>query len=109
MIFAKRYLGAVAIAAGIALAGLSVPASAAPVGAAAGVSKADTASQVEQVGRRWHRRHWRGSSYDRFRYGHRRYGYYGYRRPYGYYGYGGPGIYLNIGPRWGYRRHWRRW
>ena len=104
MIFAKRYLGAVAIAAGIALAGLSVPASAAPVGAAAGVTKADTASQVEQVGRRWHRHRYYGG------YGYRRYGYYGYRRPYyGYYGYGGPGIYLNIGPRWGYRRHWRRW
>ena len=106
MIFAKRYLGAAVIAAGIALAGLSVPASAAPVGVAAGVSKADTASQVEQVGRRWHRHHhrrWGG-------YGYRRYGYYGYRRPYyGYYGYGGPGIYLNIGPRWGHRRHWRRW
>ena len=49
MIFAKRYLGAAVIAAGIALAGLSVPASAAPVGAAVGITKADTASQVEQV------------------------------------------------------------
>jgi hypothetical protein len=105
MNFARRYLGAAAIAAGIALVGLSVPASAAPVGAAAGVTKADTASQVEQVRRHWkrhrHHRRWGG-------YGHRRYGYYGYRRP--YYGYGyGPGIYLNIGPRWGHRRHWRRW
>lgn len=109
MIFAKRYLGAAAIAAGIALAGLTVPASAAPVGAAAGVTKPDASSQVEQVGRRWHR-HRGGYSYDRFR-RHRYYGgYYGYRRPYyGYYGYGGPGIYLNIGPRWGHRRHWRRW
>jgi hypothetical protein len=106
MNLAKRYLGAVAIAAGIALAGLSLPASAAPVGAAVGVNKADTASQVEQVHRRWNRhhrhRHWRG-------YGYRPY--YGYGRPYyGYGGYGyGPGIYLNIGPRWGHRRHWRRW
>lgn len=104
MNFAKRYLGAALIAAGIALAGLSVPASAAPVGAATGVSKADTASQVEQVHRRWRHRYYGG-------YGYRRYGYYGYRRPYyGYYGYG-PGIYLNFGPRWGWghRRHWRRW
>ena len=107
MIFAKRYLGAAAIAAGIALAGLTVPAGAAPVGAAVGVTKADTASQVDQVYyRRWHRHRYYGG------YGYRRYGYYGYRRPYyGYYGYGGPGIYLSIGPRWGWghRRHWRRW
>jgi hypothetical protein len=107
MIFAKRYLGAAAIAAGIALAGLTVPAGAAPVGAAVGVTKADTASQVDQVHyRRWHRHRYYGG------YGYRRYGYYGYRRPYyGYYGYGGPGIYLSIGPRWGWghRRHWRRW
>lgn len=104
----NRYLGAAALAVGLAFAGLTIPASAAPVGAAVGVSKTDGASQVEKVGYRW-RHHHRHRYYGG--YGYRRYGYYGYRRPYyGYYG-GGPGIYLSIGPRWGWghRRHWRRW
>lgn len=100
----NRYLGAVALALGLAFAGLITPASAAPVGPAVAGVKADTASQAETVHyRRWHRRHW---GY----YGYRPYYYRpGYYRPY-YYS-SGPGVYLNFGwgPRWHHRRHWNRW
>ncbi len=92
------------------------PAAATPAGAALAYGESH-AGIVEQVGKRYrysrnYRRapYYRGYAYRPNYWGRPYYGYYGYRRPYyGYYGYGGPGIYLNIGPRWGHRRHWRRW
>ena len=93
---------------------------AAPAAGMLAVQRGDAKPAVENVHyRRWHHHRWHHRHHHHYRhYGHRHYRPYGYYhrgyygRPYSYYGGYAPGLYLSIGPKFGYgwgHRHHRHW